>query len=127
MWKVNKYLWPIFGHILHDFFSSIFIIWCTNQKKNISVEECNASKPGIGFLIEFGFDFVPRKRLSKRNAYLIYLSNIFWSYKNKQIKSLNKVVWFTIILRITSKKWLSKLCGLCLAYYFNIHNRQWIC
>lgn len=47
------------------------------QKKKISVEECNASKPGIGFLIEFGFDFVPRKRLSKRNAYLIYLSNIF--------------------------------------------------
>lgn len=47
----------------------------------------------LDFLIEFGFDFVPRKRLSKRNAYLIYLSNIFWSYKNKQIKSLNKVVW----------------------------------
>lgn len=34
---------------------------------------CNASKPGIGFLIEIGFDFVPRKRLSKRNA----LFNIF--------------------------------------------------
>lgn len=47
----------------------------------------------LDFLIEFGFDFVPRKRLSKRNAYLIYLSNIFWSCKNKQIKSLNKVVW----------------------------------
>lgn len=58
------------------------------------MEECNASKPGIGFLIEFGFDFVPRKRLSKRNA----LFNIFVEHfliiqkKNKQIKSLNKVV-----------------------------------
>lgn len=56
-WKVNKY--PNFGHMLHDLFS-IFIIWCINEKK-ISVEECNASKPGNGFLIEFGFDFVPRK------------------------------------------------------------------
>lgn len=45
--------------MLHDLFS-IFIIWCINEKK-ISVEECNASKPGNGFIIEFGFDFVPRK------------------------------------------------------------------
>lgn len=54
-------------------FFLLFLLYDVLIKKKISVEECNASKPGIGFLIEFGFDFVPRKRLSKRNA----LFNIF--------------------------------------------------
>lgn len=56
-WKVNKYL--NFGYMLYDLFF-IFIIWCINGKK-IFVEECNVSKLGNGFLIEFGFDFVFRK------------------------------------------------------------------
>lgn len=45
--------------MLYDLFF-IFIIWCINEKK-IFVEECNVSKLGNGFLIEFGFDFVFRK------------------------------------------------------------------
>lgn len=79
-WKVNKYL-SIGQFFLAIYYIIFFLLFLSYdvliQKKKISVEECNASKPGIGFLIEFGFDFVPRKRLSKRNAYLIYLSNIF--------------------------------------------------
>lgn len=41
------------------------------MKKKISVEECNASKPGNGFLIEFGFDFVPRKFFLKHRVFFI--------------------------------------------------------
>lgn len=37
---------------------------------------CNVSKLGIGFLIEFGFDFVFRKRFLKCNV----LFNIFVEY-----------------------------------------------
>lgn len=75
MWKVNKYLsiGQFFLAIYYIIFFLLFLLYDVLIKKKISVEECNASKPGIGFLIEFGFDFVSRKRLSKRNA----LFNIF--------------------------------------------------